>query len=205
MPRISNGNFSPVIELGIGIAAGIGREIRAGVLSGGAYVELEVLFQGVLAWFNPDSSGAAPAKFFRCQAIAALHGKVYGSVDFVLIKVTVTLEAYAQVSILYESYQPMLIALAVDVSAEASISFLFFSVSFSFHVNLNLEFTVGSAQPTPWVLTGNGSPPARSITGLPPARRWSAIGLLAVNTGSGPTHTCGCRRCTGPISSRSEE
>lgn len=157
VPKISNGNFSPVIELGIGIAAGVGREIRAGILSGGAYVQLEVIFEGVLAWFNPNSSGVAPARFFRCQGIAALHGKVYGSVDFGVIKVSVTLEAYAQVSILYESYQPMQIAFVVDVRAEASVTIIFVSVSFSFHVRLEMDFKIGSAQPTPWILSGNSS------------------------------------------------
>jgi LysM repeat protein len=157
VPRISNGNFSPVIELGIGIAAGIGREIRAGILSGGAYVELQVIFQGVLAWFNPNSSGTASSTYFKCQGMAALHGKIYGSVDFVVVKVSVTLEAYAQVSILYESYQPMLIKLSVSVSAEASLKILFITVHFSFSVKLELEFTLGSAQPTPWILSNNSS------------------------------------------------
>jgi LysM repeat protein len=157
VPRISNGNFSPVIELGIGISAGVGREIRAGILSGGAFVELQVIFQGVLAWFNPNSSGAASATYFKCQGIAALYGKVYGSVDFAVVKVSVTLEARAQVSIMYESYQPMLIKLSVRVSAQASIKILFIRVHFTFSVGLELEFTLGSAQPTPWILSNNSS------------------------------------------------
>ncbi|MCW3085509.1 MAG: hypothetical protein JWP12_2875 [Bacteroidetes bacterium] len=157
VPTISNGNFSPVIELGIGIAAGVGREIRAGILSGGAYVELQVIFQGVLAWFNPNSSGAPSATYFKCQGIAALHGKIYGSVDFVVVKVSVTLEAYAQISIIYESYQPMLITLSASVRAEASIKILFIRVHFSFSVKLEISFTVGSAQPTPWILSNNTS------------------------------------------------
>ena len=152
VPRISNGNFSPVIELGVGMAAGVGREIRKGVLSGGAYVQLEVLFEGVLAWFNPTSNGTASATFFKCTGVAALHGKVYGSIDFKVIKVSITLEAYAQVVLIYECYQPLLIDLSVDVRASASVKILFIKVHFSFHVNLDLSFTVGSASPTPWIL-----------------------------------------------------
>ena len=157
VPKISNGNFSPVIELGIGISAGVGREIRAGILAGGAYVELQVIFQGVLAWFNPNSSGTASATYFKCQGVAALHGKVYGSVDFAVVKVSVTLEAYAQVSIIYECYQPMQITLSVNVRAEASIKILFIKIHFSFSVELEISFTLGSAQPTPWILSSNGS------------------------------------------------
>lgn len=157
VPKITNGNFSPVIELGIGIAAGVGREIRAGILSGGAYVELQVIFQGVLAWFNPNSSGAASAVYFKAQGIAALHGKIYGSVDFAVVKVSVTLEAYAQISLSYESYQPLQITMMVSVRAEASIKILFIKIHFSFSVKLEISFTVGSAQPTPWILAGGSS------------------------------------------------
>jgi len=156
VPKISNGNFSPVIELGVGIAAGVGREIRKGILSGGAYVQLEVLFEGVLAWFNPTNNGSSTATYFKCTGVAAVHGKVYGSVDFKVIKVSVTLEAYAQVTLIYESYQPLLIDFTVDVSAKASVKILFVRIHFSFNVNLNLSFTVGSASPTPWILDNSG-------------------------------------------------
>ncbi|SJZ84087.1 hypothetical protein SAMN04488128_1011805 [Chitinophaga eiseniae] len=155
VPRISNGTFSPVIELGIGIAAGVGREITAGILSGGAYVELQVIFQGVLAWFNPTSNGSASVTYFKCKGIAALHGKIYGSVDFAVVKVSVTLEAYAQISVVYESYQPMVLTLAASVSAKASVKILFVRLHFSFSVKLQLQFVVGTAQPTPWILSSN--------------------------------------------------
>lgn len=182
VPRITNGNFSPVIELGIGIAAGVGREIREGILAGGAYVELEVLFQGVLAWFNPNSSGAAPAKYFKCQGIAALHGKIYGSVDFVVVKVSVTLEAYAQVSVIYECYQPTVFDLSVDVSARASVKILFVRVHFSFNVHLDLTFTIGSAEPTPWILDSSSQGntlPESSQFALLAANPTRATGFMA--------------------------
>jgi len=152
VPKITNGNFSPVIELGIGIAAGIGREVRAGILSGGAYIEIEVIFQGVLAWFNPTSSAVAPAEYFWCQGMVALHGKVYGCVDFCVVSVSITLEAYAQVSVIYESYEPMYLSFIVAVKAEASIKILFIRIHFHFGVSLSFDLTVGSASPTPWIL-----------------------------------------------------
>jgi hypothetical protein len=171
VPRITNGNFSPVLELGIGLAAGVGREIRAGILAGGAYVQIEVIFQGVLGWFNPDSAGAAPAKYFWAQGIAAIHGKVYGYVDFKIIKVSVTLEAYAQASALFESYRPTVFRLEVSVSAEAEVKIVFFTISFSFNVDLELEFVLGSVEQTPWILASdqNGRGPGRAISGA--ARR----------------------------------
>lgn len=152
VPRITNGNFAPVIELGVGLAAGVGREINAGVLSGGAYIEIEVLFQGVLAWFNPTSNGAASAKFYWARGVIAIHGKVYGSVNFFIIQVSLTLEVWAQASVTFESCKPILLDLAVGVRAEASIKILFIRIHFHFSVTLDLSFTVGSASPTPWIL-----------------------------------------------------
>ncbi|TNE28810.1 MAG: LysM peptidoglycan-binding domain-containing protein [Bacteroidetes bacterium] len=157
VPKISNGNFSPVIELGVGIAAGVGREIREGILSGGAYIQLEVIFQGVMAWFNPTSNGAASATYFKCQGVVALHGKIYGSIDFVVVKASVSLEAYAQASLTYESYQPMLIELIAAVEAKASVKILFVKVHFSFSMELEFSFTVGSAKPTPWIIDHSSS------------------------------------------------
>lgn len=183
VPRITNGTFSPVIELGVGLAAGVGREIRAGILGGGAYVQLEVIFEGVLGFFNPSSAGVASATYFRAQGTAALHGKVYGYVDFKVVKVTVTLEAYAQVSAIFESYQPTVLLLEVSVRAEAKVKILFVKISFSFHVQLDLSYTLGSAQQTPWIVGPGQGPPAahqtalllaphrRSPSGLTPALR----------------------------------
>ncbi|EIK65240.1 hypothetical protein [Pseudomonas brassicacearum] len=182
VPRISNGTFSPVLELGIGLAVGVGKEIRAGILGGGAYVEVQVIFQGVLGWFNPSSAGLPSAQYFRAQGIAALHGKVYGYVDFKIIKVSVSLEAYAQVSALFECYRPTEFTLKVSVRAEAKVKILFIKISFSFHVSLELSFTLGSVQQTPWIVAPGGDPKGFQSSRLlaMPGRAGSLAG------GSGP-------------------
>ncbi|MFC5740612.1 hypothetical protein [Dyella tabacisoli] len=159
VPRITNGSFAPVLELGIGLAVGVGKEISIGPLSGGIYVQVEVIFQGVLGWFNPSAAGSSSATYYWGQGIAAIHGKLYGSVDFKIIKVSVTLEAYAQASVVFEAYRPTVFRLAVGVSVEAEVEFLFFSVSFSFDVNLDVSFTIGTEQATPWLLAANQNAP----------------------------------------------
>jgi hypothetical protein len=168
LPAITNGTFSPVLELGIGLAVGVGKEISVGPLSGGAYVELEVLFQGVLAWFHPTGSDAASDRYHWAQGIVAIHGKVYGEVDFAVVKASVTLEAYAQASVVLESYRATRFALEVRVRAEAEIEILFVTVSFSFDVELDLSFTVGADRPVPWALAA--TQPPRLDTGRAPHR-----------------------------------
>lgn len=188
VPQITNGTFSPVIELGLGIAVGVGKELAMGPLKGGAFVEVQVIFEGVLAWFNPSAEGAASAMYYRGQGIAAIYGKVYAEVDFFVVKASVTLEAYAQASVTFEAHRPTLFALEVSVRAEAKIKILFFTVSFSFHIKLNASITVGSVSPTPWTLapvSGPGGMRALAAAGLPAVRRnhqrLLAIQLAAVD------------------------
>ena len=157
VPKITNGNFSPVLELGLGLAAGVGKELHAGLFSGGIYVELEVVFQGVLGWFHPSSSGQEPAKFFACKGIVAIHGKVYGSVNFVLINVSVTIDAYVQALAIYQCYEPTFFKISAEVSAEAKIKVIFVTIHFSFNFHIETSFTIGSSSQTPWILApGSG-------------------------------------------------
>lgn len=157
VPQITNGDFAPVLELGVGLAVGVGKDVKVGPLSGGIYVQVEVLFQGVLAWFNPTSSGVEAAQYYWVQGIAAIHGKLYGAVDFKVIKVAVTLEASAAVGVILEAYQATLFRLAVRVTVKAKVKVLFVSVHFSFAADLDVSFTVGSSSATPWILASGGS------------------------------------------------
>ncbi|HLG54021.1 MAG TPA: LysM domain-containing protein [Vicinamibacterales bacterium] len=201
VPAITNGTLAPVVELGIGLAVGVGKDVTLGPLSGGIYVQVEVLFQGVLGWFNPSSSAVAPANYFWAQGIAAIHGKLYGKVDFAIIKVSVTIEAYAQATVVLEAYKAALFRLDVGVSVEAGVDLFLFSVSFSFDAHLDVSFTVGSDQPTPWTLAGGTSRPSmmpaprrmphirdRALAGHHVAARRRAR-LLAIDGASGACST----------------
>lgn len=157
VPRITNGNFAPVIELGVGLAVGVGKEIHVGPLSGGIYVQVEVIFEGVLGWFHPAASGGATATYYWAQGVAAIHGKLYGSVDFAVIKVSVTLEAYAAATVTLEAYRPTIFRLQVRVSAEAEVKILFVRITFSFEVGLDVSFELGQERATPWILAADQS------------------------------------------------
>lgn len=157
VPAITNGTFSPVLELGLGLAVGIGREFNKGPLKAGLYVQLEVIFEGVLAWFHPDDAAASRAMYYTAQGTAALIGKVYGKVDFKVICIDVSFEAYAAASIRLAAYRPTLVEMHVGVRVHASIKVLFIRISFSFSTSLDVSFTIGSASTTPWVLSADQS------------------------------------------------
>lgn len=198
VPAITNGNFSPVLELGIGLAVGIGREFNKGPLKAGLYVQLEVVFEGVLAWFHPDDAGASTAMYYWAQGTAALVGKVYGKVDFKVISVDVSFEAYAAATLTLACYRPTLIEMHVGVRVHASVKVLFVRISFSFSTSLDVAFTVGSASTTPWVLSADqsGRSPGGRVTTSPAAQaHFSQTGSLPLPQAS---RSVGARRRRRP-------
>jgi hypothetical protein len=158
VPRITNGTFSPVLELGVGFAAGVGKEFRAGPLSGGAYLELVAVFEGVFGWFNPTDTSARPEQYHWAHAMVGLHGKIYGQIDLWVLKLAVTIEAWAEVSAVFEAYRAteLRFAARIEVSAELTIGFI--RLPLSFGDDVEFAFTLGTDGPAPWQLSdGQGS------------------------------------------------
>ncbi|MEZ0109717.1 hypothetical protein ABH920_003731 [Catenulispora sp. EB89] len=172
VPAVTDGVFSPVIALGVGIAAGVGREVRSGPLSGGAYVELIAVFEGVFAWYTPAGANASTAQYHWVEATVSVHGKVYATVDLAILHVSVTIEAWATASVTLESYRATRVALSASVTVHASLEILFIRLSFEFSAEVDLGFTLGTDQPTPWTLAAAPQGDTfRRRSALPPARR----------------------------------
>ena len=157
VPVITNGNFSPVLELGVGLAIGVGRTFNKGPLKAGLYLQVLAIIEGVLAWFHPTDQSQPDAMYYWAQGSAGLIGKLYGSVDFKVIKVSVSIEAEATVTFTFGSYRATFIELNVRVRVNASVKVLFVRVSYSFKLDLKASFTIGSDKRTPWILASNQS------------------------------------------------
>ncbi|CAM2010159.1 hypothetical protein [Acanthopleuribacter pedis] len=162
VPAISNGNFSPVLELGVGLAVRTGRSIKEGPLAASLYVQLEVLFEGVLAWFNPDDASVSEATYYSAVGMAKLVGKLCGKVNFKVIAIDISVDAVASVTLQMEAYRRTLIEMVINVQAHAKVRVGFVKVSFSFKIRLDASFVVGADATTPWVLAGDdGTGPGR--------------------------------------------
>lgn len=162
VPSITNGQFSPVLELGVGLAVGVGRTFNKGPLRAGMYVQVEVIFQGVLAWFHPDDAGKPDAMYYWAQGTAALVGRVYGAVDFKVISISVDFEAYAAATLTLAVHQPTLIELKVGVRVKGEVRIVF-KFKYSFETTVEASFTVGQSSPTPWILGPDQS--GRTLSG----------------------------------------
>jgi LysM repeat protein len=157
VPRITNGTFDPVIEFGLGLQVGVGKEIRKGPLSGGIYVVVQGILEGVFAWFTPNDAAAADGTYYWIKGLVGIVGKVYGKVDFVVIKVSVSVTARLTVTVVIEAYEPIYLAVEVSVEAEATVTILFIDVDFSFQLDLKVEFVIGEKTKSPWTIAAGGT------------------------------------------------
>lgn len=187
VPVIDNGTFDPVLELGLGLSLGVGKTIDAGILHAGATLTAIGILEGVLAWFNPSDTHQDTAMYFSLKGSLGIVGRVYGEIDFAIIKASVDISASAIVSFAIASYQPIHLGLNITVSAKVKVKILFISISLSFRIEIDLEWTIGHAGTPPWHVVS--AAPGRDnlalarhgsrLTGRGPARRRRALRTLA--------------------------
>ncbi len=150
VPVVTNGSFSPVIEFGVGLSVGMGRTLEAGVISGGLTITLEAIVEGVLAWFNPTDRSLPTDLFYEIRGSAAIVGKAWGAVDFVVVKASFSITASATVTLTIQSYAPIEVQLSLAVEVSASLKIFVFTLTFSFSAHLDLSFTIGERSQAPW-------------------------------------------------------
>ncbi|MGW0765444.1 LysM peptidoglycan-binding domain-containing protein [Streptomyces sp. NPDC002676] len=162
VPRITNGTFSPVLELGVGLSIGVGRTFQRGPLQASMYVNLVVIFEGVLAWFHPEEDGRSTELYYACRGTVGIVGQLYATVDFKVVRLDLNLQISAMATVELAAYRATVVALKLSVRASASVKILFVTVSFSFSLTLETSFTIGSDSTPPWRLAPGAA--HRSLT-----------------------------------------
>ena len=161
------GQFNPVMVFGFGMEVGVGKRIEKGVLRAGFSITVFGIIEGVIATWNPAKSGATSGNaknqlqgeyYFWLQGTAGIIGKLFGAVDFAIIKaeVNVELKIYAQIT--FESYAniPVSVVAEVDIAVALKIDLGIFSIKihFSFHARIKETFTIAnpdSNKTPPWL------------------------------------------------------
>ncbi|MBV7529890.1 hypothetical protein [Chitinophaga sp. sic0106] len=162
MLKSSKGQFNPVIIFGIGIRAGLGKSVDKGVLKAELSLTIQVILEGILAWFelNPTQdqlvpSGKNEVLYYKLSAQAALVGRIYGEIDFVIISASLDVVARIMAQLTLEAYRQTIITFSAEVFASITVRInlgLFkISISCSFRATISDAFTIGKNDPSaPW-------------------------------------------------------
>ncbi len=187
VPAVTNGTFDPVIVFGFGAQVGFGKSVSIGPLSASFSLTVLAIIQGVIARWNGFTSSAQPAPqdptqidgtyYYSLTGTFGIAGTLNGSIDFVIIKASVSISITVTAQITFAAYSPIVLSINVyvDVSASLEINCGLFSFSISFHFSLHLNESFSIPSPS------SGSPPwqiaASSTTSLtaPPEARMTRV------------------------------
>ncbi|NEO68810.1 Calx-beta domain-containing protein [Moorena sp. SIO3H5] len=164
VPDIVSGTFDPVLEFGIGLQVGLGKIINKGPLRAEFSITIHGILQGVFATYNPTDTNEKKATYYRIQGGVAIVGRIYGVVDFKVIKVDIEVLVKAAVLFVVEVYKAIQVALVATVSVKASVKIGFVRIRFKFKLTVREQFVLGSDSTPPWQLAaGSGGAMAATV------------------------------------------
>jgi len=156
VPKITNGTFNPVLVFGFGIQFGIGYTFDAGILKAGFSLTAVSILEGVVAKFNPyqitDGSGDKnqidSSYYFSLKGTVGVIGKLFGTVDFAIIKADVNVDIRILTSLTFAPYEPIELNLTASVSVSLSVKiklgFFKISIHFSFSMKISQTLTINA-------------------------------------------------------------
>lgn len=161
LPVTTRGTFHPVIVFGFGAEIGLGRSVEYGILKAGFSITVFGIIEGTLAAWHPyqlthssRSNEVQGDYYFKLTGTFGLIGRLYGSINFAIIKADVDITVKVYVQITYESFRkiPLMLAAEVSVSVKIKIDLGLFSISISlsFAATIRQELTIGSDSQAPW-------------------------------------------------------
>lgn len=154
VPKATNGWFNPVIVFGFGVQLGLGKSIEAGILSAGFSITVFCIIEGVLARFLPynepttqgDPNNLQDGYYFALAGTAGVQGRLYGSIDFAIIKADVDVSISLYIRFTFISYEDITIsagcAVRVKVSVKINLGLFSISISFSFSATVEATFVL---------------------------------------------------------------
>ncbi|MEN6328609.1 MAG: LysM peptidoglycan-binding domain-containing protein [Syntrophomonas sp.] len=167
VPAITNGTFNPVLVFGFGIQFGLGYTFEMGILKAGFSLTAVAIVEGVVAKFNPyaptEGSGGQDqintTYYFWLKGTTGIIGKLFGSIDFAIIKADVDIDIRILGSFVFSPYQPIELDLcaSVDVSVSVKINCGLFKIkiSFSFSAKISQSVTIKATDGNPpWQIAG---------------------------------------------------
>ncbi len=161
LPQTDRGTFNPVLIFGFGMQVGVGKYIEKGILRAGFSITATGMLEGLIAKWNPNLPATDISRnqvqdtyYFWIQGTAGILGKLFGSVDFAIIKAEVNVEVKVLAQITFESYAPIPISVMAEVKIQLAVKInlgLFkIKIKFKFHAKIKETFTIENGGRAPW-------------------------------------------------------
>lgn len=157
IPQITNGAFSPVVLIGIGLRVGLGRSFDFGIVKGGVSLTATGILEGVFALFNPNDKTQKSGMYYLVKAAVGVCGTLFLTADLKIISISVSAEISAMCDMTIESYRRSVIKLSLYLKLSASLRILFIKINFSFVFDKTVEFTIGKDSAAPWKIVNTNN------------------------------------------------
>lgn len=144
--------YNPILQFGIEMQANAGFDISEGPLSASMAIDYHALLQGVIAWQDGGNPSGAPDHYWFAGSVALIV-VIEGSVDFTIIKASLTILFIAQAAVAYETGCETVLQVSAEVSVDVSVHVTFCTIHLSFDMTVSetLRFATGT---TPASLDG---------------------------------------------------
>ncbi|HYI13234.1 MAG TPA: hypothetical protein VEK57_29580 [Thermoanaerobaculia bacterium] len=141
-------DYNPILAFGIGLMLYIKQGFNSSIFSAQIDVSVTVTLQGLLAW----KAGAGTfitrlPDHYWFAGTASLSVLIQGSVDFAIIKASVTISFQAFAGLALETGYGTLIQVSASVSVRVSVKVIFFTIHFSFSTSVSTQFTITGGTP----------------------------------------------------------
>lgn len=136
--------FNPILMLGFGFRLEAGVSIDAGIFSASMSISTTATMQGLLAWKQGQQVTDVPDAYWYAGTFE-VKAMIKGAVNFVLIKVSVTISLSFRTDLAVENGFGTELVINAEVTARASVKLVFFSVHFSFHTSIRQHIRLVSS------------------------------------------------------------
>lgn len=197
LPVTAKGQFNPILVFGFGAQLGVGKTVQYGILKAGISLTMFGILEGLLAkWNTYDGTSADTSDklqlqgdyYFWLQGTLGIIGKIFGTVDFTVVKadVNITIMIYAQIT--FAAYEPIPITVVASVDATASlvINLGLFKINLHFSFSVKIKETLNIPSPqdpekAPW-FESNKYGPGRLSSPLHCRLRDHRLALMGMGT-----------------------
>jgi hypothetical protein len=138
-------NCSKVLEMGLAVRVGLGRQIERGPFSAGASISVFGIFEGAFG------VGPAGTTFVHLIGQVGAIAEVYGYVNFAIVRAAVSIRVYAEITVDVETGGPIILAIDAGVSVRVSVVIghihfwhvdIEIRISFSFDTHIHFGWTI---------------------------------------------------------------